>query len=105
MSKYLEGEVQKALLNINVERAYVNGGDHALLIKGEPVKATVVGRIDETPYQLLDEVYGYEVWVVFQIGDQYFKQYGYWSSHEGRGWDRHPCKEVQAKTKVVEYYE
>lgn len=105
MSEYDEYQVGKALDTLNLEVLYRNGGETALLVDGEPVKVTLMDRADESPYQMLDEVYGYDVWMVVQIGDQFFKKFGYWTSHEGRSWQGYKCVEVFPKTKTVEYYE
>lgn len=105
MSEYRTGGVADALDSIDIENAFVNGGAVALLIDGEAVKATVVARVDESPYDNLDAVYAYDVWLVFNIGGQYFKRTGYWTSHEGRNWRGGKTTEVYPEERMVVVYE
>lgn len=45
-----------------------------------------------------------EVWVVFKVGDQYFRKTGYYASHSGTEWDG-PMTEVHRVKKVIKVWE
>lgn len=77
------------------------GTVEAVVLRDEPVVVKWVAGSD------LEEDPGYgstHVWVVVQIGEQFFKKEGYHSSEEGVVWDG-AVTEVQSKTKTVTYYE
>lgn len=41
-----------------------------------------------------------EIWVIFKVGERYFKKFGYQSSYGGREWDG-GCVEVFPETKTI----
>ena len=47
---------------------------------------------------------GEEIWVVVQIGEQFFRKDGYYMSHDGAYWDG-DLHEVKPETRPVTFYE
>ena len=47
---------------------------------------------------------GEDIWVVVQIGDQFFRKDGYYMSHDGAYWDG-DLHEVKPETRPVTFYE
>lgn len=66
-------------------------------LQGELVPVEVIAQEGEGEY-------GYETYVVLQVGTQLFRKDGYYQSHYGNDWDGH-FREVQAREKTVLVYE
>jgi hypothetical protein len=64
----------------------------------------------ELPVEVVDSRFGgegdwqCETFIVIKVGDQYFKKYGHYASHDGEYWDG-PLVEVELKEKVVKDWE
>jgi hypothetical protein len=84
----------EALYNNNV------GFSRDIDFDGEPVTVTVVAKAEESE----NAGYGEAVWVVVQVGDQFFKKAGYTSSYDSDQFDG-ACVEVSPREKTVIVYE
>jgi hypothetical protein len=81
------------------EVKYNGNGDKVLdiTLDGETVPVTKVDSFG-------GEGMGEEIWVVVQVGDQYFEKDGYYASHYGTDWDG-SFTEVSPSQKTITVYE
>lgn len=100
MSDYTPQEVHQAI--VECDDFYWRLDEHynnpTLTLRGEEVE------VEPIQLDLGGEGHGEDIHVVFRVGDQLFRQDGYYASHYGPDWDSAPY-EVGPVARTVTFYE